>query len=334
MGGDVGGPAPAALKRRVLLALLAASGGGAQAHAAEDYPSRSVRMVVGFPAGGSVDIVARLVGQELSQALGEAFVVDNRSGASGGIGTDHVAKSAPDGYTLLMGSAVSLAANPSLYSSLPYDPARDFAPVSLVALQPNMLVVHPSLPVRSVAELIAHAKAHPGTLNYGSSGMGSTQHLSGEMFCRQTGVRMVHVPYRGGAPALSDLIAGRIQLMFETIPTALQAVRAGQLRPLAVTTLRRSASIPDLPTIAESGLPEFQSRGWIGLVAPAETPAAIVDLLNRRTVEILRKPEVTARLVDLGLEVVASSPAEFRDFIQAEIASIRAVVTAVGVTLD
>ncbi|HEV7372158.1 tripartite tricarboxylate transporter substrate binding protein [Arenibaculum sp.] len=319
--------------RRLVLLLGCIAGAGIP-WAAEAYPDRPVRVVVSFPAGGSVDIVARLVGQELSQALGQTFVVDNRSGASGGIGTDHVAKAAPDGYTLLMGSASSLAANVSLFPDLPYDPARDFAPVSLVALQPNMLVVHPSLPVRSVAELIAHAKAHPGAVAFGSAGAGTAQHLAGQLFRQRAGVDMLHVPYRGGAPALMDLIAGRVHVMFETIPTALQPVRAGQLRPLAVTTERRSTMMPDLPTVSEAGVPGYESRGWIGLVAPAGTPATIVDLLNRRTVEIVRKPEVTARLVDLGLEVVASSPAEFRDFIRAEIEAFRTVVRDAGIARD
>ncbi len=320
-------------RRAAVLGLAAAPVlGAARSAGAATYPDRPVRMVVGFPAGGSVDIVARLVAQELARILGQPFVVDNRSGASGGIGTDFVAKAAPDGHTLLMGSAVSLAGNVSLYRNLPYDPVRDLAPISLVALQPNMVIVHPSVPVRSIAELIDYAKARPGAINYASSGHGSTQHLSGEVFCRRTGVTMVHVPYRGGAPALNDLIAGQVQLMFETIPTALQAARGGQVRPLAVTTLRRSESMPELPTVAESGLPGYESRGWIGLVAPAGTPKPIIDLLAARTPEIVRSPQVRSRLVDLGLEVVGGTPAEFGAFIRSEIDSIRAVVTAAGVT--
>jgi tripartite-type tricarboxylate transporter receptor subunit TctC len=317
-------------------ALLAAAAAGlapiGAARGAGTYPERPVRVVVPFPAGGSVDIVARLVAQDLARTLGQPFVVDNRSGASGSIGTEFVAKSAPDGHTLLMGSAVSLAGNVSLYRNLPYDPVRDFAPISLVALQPNMVIVHPSLPVRTIAELIAYAKARPGAINYASSGHGSTQHLSGEVFCQRTRVSMVHVPYRGGAPALNDLIAGQVQLMFETIPTALQAARAGQVRPIAVTTARRSEAMPDLPTVAESGLPGYETRGWIGLAAPAGTPKEIVDLLAARTPEIARSPQVRSRLVDLGLEVVAGTPEQFGRFIRSEIESIRAVVTAAGVT--
>ena len=256
------------------------------------YPTKPIRMIVASTPGGQPDMVARMIGQKMTEAWGQQVVPDNRAGAAGTLAAIAVAKAAPDGHTLLMGSAVALAGNVSLYRNLPYDPVRDFAPISLVALQPNMVIVHPSLPVRTIAELIAYAKARPGAINYASSGHGSTQHLSGEVFCQRTGVSMVHVPYRGGAPALNDLIAGQVQLMFETIPTALQAARAGQVRPLAVTTLRRSEAMPDLPTVAESGLPGYETGGWIGLVAPAGTPRAAVDLLAARTQAIVRSPEV------------------------------------------
>lgn len=304
------------------------------AWAAEAYPTRPVRIVVGYPAGGSVDIVARLVGQELSRRLGQPFVVENRSGAGGNVGTDHVAKSPPDGYTLLTAGAGPVVTSPSLNRDLPYDSQRDLAPITLIALQANMVVVHPSLPVRSIAELIAYAKANPGKISYGTAGIGSSQHLSAEAFRLRTGVEMVHVPYRGGAPALSDLIGGQLQLMFETIPTALQAARAGQLRPLAVTTRQRSPAMPDLPTVAESGVPGYESRAWLGLLAPAGIPAHIVDLLDRNVREVVGMPEVKARLIDLGLEIVPSTPAEFGAFLARELANNRELVAAAKITLD
>ncbi len=301
---------------------------------AQGYPDRPVRMVVAFPAGGSVDLVARIVSAELAHSLNQAVVVENRTGASGNVGAEHVARAAPDGHTLFMGSASSLAANTALFRNLPYDPVRDFAPISLVALQPNVVVVHPSVPATTLAELVAHARANPGRLNYGTAGAGSTQHMATETFRRAADIEMVHVPYRGGAPALSDLIAGQVQVMFETVPTAIEPVRAGQLRALAVTTRQRLTRLPELPTVAESGLPGYESRGWVGLVAPAGTKPAIIAELHRRVAGIIRTPQVTTRLLDLGLEVVAGTPAEFASFIRAEVANYRAVVAAVGVSLD
>ncbi len=304
------------------------------ARAADPYPTRPVRMVVAFPAGGSVDILARLVSQELSRRLGQPFVVDNRSGAGGNVGTEHVAKAAPDGTTLLMAGAGPIVTAPSLNRDLPYDPQRDLLPITLVALQPNMLIVHPALPVRSIAELIAYARANPGRLSYGTAGIGSSQHLAAEAFALRTGTRLLHVPYRGGAPALTDLMGGQVQLMFETIPTALQAVRGGQVRPLAVTTLRRSAAMPELPTIAESGLPGYEARAWLGLLGPAGLPAAIVEVLDRQVREVVDLPEVAARLGDLGLEIVPSTPAAFRGFLDRELAGNRALIAAAGITLN
>jgi tripartite-type tricarboxylate transporter receptor subunit TctC len=320
-----------AFLRLLLLASVALFGAGARA---DNYPDKPVKMVVPFPAGGSVDIVARLVGQELAKTLGQAVIVDNRSGAGGSIGTDAVAKAAPDGYTLLMGSASSLAANRALYRKLPYDPEKDFSAISLVALQPNVLLVHPSVPAKTVAELIAYAQANPGQLNYASAGAGTSQHLAAELFRSKTGVDIVHVPYRGGAPALIDLMAGQVQLMFETIPTAIQPVQAGQLRALAVTTVKRSSMLPDLPTIAEAGVAGYVARGWIGLVAPAGTPAPIIEKLGRATQVIVKTPEITRRLTELGLEVAASSPAEFGDFIRTEVAAFKEVVAGANITLD
>jgi tripartite-type tricarboxylate transporter receptor subunit TctC len=301
--------------------------------AVADWPDRPVRVVVPFSPGGSVDIVARVVGQELGKALGHTIVVENRAGATGNIGMEAAAKSPPDGYTLLMASS-PLAVNASLFRHLAFDPVKDFSPIALVALQPNVLMVNRSVPATTVGELIAYAKANPGILNFGSSGAGASQHLAGELFQRRAGIEMVHVPYKGGAPAMTALLAGDVQLVFEPIPSASQHLRSGQLRALAVTTLKRTTSLPDLPTIAEAGLPGYESRGWIGLVAPAGTPRGIVERLNQTVVSIVRSPEIAARLTEMGLEVTASSPAEFADFISQEIAASRELVTAAKITLD
>jgi len=304
------------------------------AKAADPYPTRPIRMVVAFAAGGSIDVVARIMAQELSRSLGQVVVVENRAGASGNLGADFVAKSAPDGYTLFMGSASSLAANAALFRNLPYDPRRDFAPVRLIGLQPNVIVVHPSLPVTSVAELIAHARANPGRLNFGSAGSGSAQHMAADVFRRMAHIDIVHVPYRGGAPALNDLIAGQLQLMFETVPTAVGPIAAGQLRALAVTMPQRISRLPELPTVAESGLPGYVSRGWMGIVAPAGTDPAIVELLARHSDAILAMPEARQRLLALGLEMMPNTPAEFAAFIRAEVATYTEVVQTMGIHLD
>ncbi|MBR0654578.1 Bug family tripartite tricarboxylate transporter substrate binding protein [Plastoroseomonas arctica] len=314
----------------VALALLVAPAVSAQ----EAYPARPVRIVVAFPAGGSVDIVARLVGAELARRLGQPFVVDNRSGAGGNVGTDFVAKAQPDGYTLLMAGAGPIVTSPALNPELPYNPQRDLAPVTLIALQANVLIVHPSVPATSVAEFIALARAQPGRINYATAGIGSSQHLAAEGFALRTGISMTHIPYRGGAPGLSDLIAGQVQAMFETIPTALQAVRGGQVRALGVTTLNRSPAMPELATVAESGVPGYEARAWLGLLGPAALPPAIVATLDREVRAIVAGPAITARLVDLGLEITPSTPASFRAFLDAELAANRALVAAANITLN
>jgi len=304
------------------------------AGAEESYPSRPVRVVVAFPAGGSVDIVARLVGAELSKRLGQPFVVDNRSGAGGNVGTDYVAKAAPDGYTLLMAGAGPIVTSPALNPQLPYDPKHDLTPITLIALQANMLIVHPSLPVHNVAEFIAYARAHPGAINYGTAGIGASQHLAAEAFALRTGVQMTHVPYRGGAPALNDLVAGQVQAMFETIPTALQVVRSGQARALGVTTINRSPAMPELPTVAEQGLDGYEARAWLGLLGPGGMPEPLVALLDRTVREVVAMPEIAARLVDLGLEMTPSTPASFRSFLDREVDNNRALVVAAKITLN
>ncbi|MCR0983761.1 Bug family tripartite tricarboxylate transporter substrate binding protein [Roseomonas populi] len=302
--------------------------------AAEAYPARPIRMVVAFAAGGSIDVVARIMAGEMARSLGQPVVVENRPGASGNVGADFVAKAPPDGYTLLMGSASSLAANAALFRNLPYDPTRDFAPVRLVGLQPNVVVVHPSVPARTIAELIALAKARPGQLNYGTAGPGSSQHIAAEMFRRMAGVEIVHVPYRGGAPALNDLIAGQVQLMFETIPTAMEPIAAGQLRALAVTMPARVTRLPELPTVAESGLPGYVSRGWIGLVGPAGMESAVVDTLARHAGAAIALPQIRERLLGLGLEVASNTPGEFAAFIRAEVAGYQDIVRTMGIRMD
>jgi len=307
---------------------------GLPAVAQDAYPSRPVRVVVAFAAGGSIDVVARIMAQELARSLGQPFVVENRAGASGNLGADFVAKGPTDGYTLFMGSASSLAANAALFANLPYDPTRDFAPIRLIGLQPNVVVVHPSLPVTTIGELIAYARANPGRLNFGTAGSGSAQHMAADVFRRMAGIDMVHVPYRGGAPALNDLLAGQIQLMFETIPTAVEPIAAGQLRALAVTMPERVARLPDVPTVSESGVPGYVSRGWMGLVARNGTDPAIIATLERHSGTIVELPEVRQRLQGLGLKVIASNGAEFAAFILAEVAFYRQVVAQMGIRLD
>ncbi|MCE2947428.1 MAG: Bug family tripartite tricarboxylate transporter substrate binding protein [bacterium] len=291
------------------------------------WPSRPTRIVVAFPPGGSIDTVARLTGQRLSDALGQPFVVDNRAGAAGIIGTDAVVRAAPDGYTLLMGSAAAISSAPSVYAKLPYDPLRDLAPVALVANQPNVLIVHPSVPARSVKEFIALARARPGTLNYGSSGIGATQHMSAELFAMMTGAQIVHVPYKGGAPAMADLLGGQIDFMFDTAPSSVPMVKAGKVRPLAVTSRDRSKVFPDLPTLDESGLKGYELRGWIGLMAPAAVQREIVLRLNGEVQKMLGA-DLRARLFDLGLDVAGGSPESFGAFIKADIARYAAIVKA------
>ena len=243
-----------------------------------------------FPAGGTTDVLARAVAQKLTESLGQPTVVDNRPGAGGNIGAELVAKSPPDGYTLLMGTVGTHAINPSLYPQMPYDHVKDFVPVILVAGVPNVLVINPSLPVNSVQELIAYAKANPGKLNFASSGNGTSIHLSGELFKTMAGVQMTHVPYKGSAPALQDLVGGQVQLMFDNLPSSLALIKAGKLKALAVTSLTRAAALPDVPTVAESGLPGFEASSWFGLLAPAGTPQPIVVTLNARCREVAGYP--------------------------------------------
>jgi tripartite-type tricarboxylate transporter receptor subunit TctC len=302
---------------------------------AQAYPIKPVRLVVPFPPGGPLDIMGRGIGQKLHEAWSQAVVVENRPGAGGGIGAELVAKSPGDGYTLLMGAVSTHAINPSLYTKVPYDSEKDFVAVALVAQVPNILVVHPSLPAHSVKELIAYAKAKPGALSFGSGSTGSTGHLAGELFKTMTGVDMVHIPYKGGAPAMADLLAGQTQLMFDNLANALPHVKAGKLRALAVTTLGRAPSVPDLPTIAESGLAGFDLTTWFGVFAPAGTPAAVVAKLNAGIVQALDSKELTERLVAMGTVPPANNtPERFAAFIRTEAAKYAKVVKASGARVD
>jgi tripartite-type tricarboxylate transporter receptor subunit TctC len=291
---------------------------------------KSVRFVVGFTPGGPSDILARALAAKLSEARGQPVVVENRPGAGGNLAAEVVAKSAPDGNTWLLGNNSILATNAALYGHLPFDPVKDFTPVALVAVQPNILVVHPSVPATSVAELIAYAKAHAGRLNYASSGAGAAAHLSGELFKAMTGVDMVHVPYKGAQPALTDVIAGQCQLMFATSASVLPYVKAGRLRALAVTTAQRSPSVPELPTVAESGVPGFESITWHGVVVPSATPAPIIERLNRDINAALRDRELRARLEGLGAEIAGGTPPEFAAYIAREIPKWTKVVRDSG----
>jgi len=300
---------------------------------AQTYPAKAIRLIVPFAPGGSNDIMARLTGQSFTESMGQQVVIDNRAGASGIIGCDIAAKAPPDGYTLLMMS-LTIAVNPSLFKKLPFDTEKDLLPVTLVASAPLMLVVNPSVPAKSVKELIAYAKANPGKLNFGSGGPGTTPHLAGEMFKTMAGLQVVHIPYKGGGPALADLVAGQIQFMLENIPSTLPFAQSGKLRALAVTATKRSALVPDLPTLDEAGVKGYDLVGWNGLFVPAGTPGAIVAKLHQETVKALAQPEVKKRLATLGAEGVGNSPQDFGAFVKAEIRKWSRVAKEAGLKAE
>ena len=301
---------------------------------AQSWPSRPVRLVVPYPAGGPTDILGRVIAQKLTEALGQPVAVDNRPGASGNLGSDLVAKAPADGYTLVLGNNATHATNESLFPSMPYQTLRDFAPIALVATVTNMVTVHPSLPVRSVAELVAHAKANPGRLNYGSTGNGSAAHLIGELFKATAGVDIVHVPYRGSAPAVTDLLAGQVQVMFATLPTVLTQVQDNKLRGLAITAPARLASQPAVPTLVESGFPGLIADAWFGLLAPAGTPAEIISRLAQETVKAVQADDSRRTLAAQGFEVTTSTPAQFAEHIRGEIAKWAKVIRDSGAKVD
>jgi tripartite-type tricarboxylate transporter receptor subunit TctC len=298
------------------------------------YPSKPIRFVVPYPAGGPLDTVARLLAQKVSQRVKQPIVVDNRPGAGGNIGADIVAKSPADGYTILMGAVATHAINPTLYASIPYDAVKDFLAVTQIASTPNVLVVNPSLPVHDVREFIVYAKAHPGKLNFGSGSTGSAGHLAGELFKSMAGVDMTHVPYKGAAAAMNDLIGGQTQLMFDNLASSLAQVKAGRIRALAVTTARRTPLAPELPTIAESGLPGFDINTWFGLFVPAGTPREAVDLLHDEFTHALADPEIHAKMLALGAEPVGSTPAQFARYIRSESEKYARIIKASGAKAD
>jgi tripartite-type tricarboxylate transporter receptor subunit TctC len=317
------------------MALLASLPGHASAQAqAAIYPTRAIRLVVPFTPGGSTDILARAIGVELSRAWGQPVVVDNVPGAGGAIGADRVAKAAPDGYTLLMGHIGTLAVNPSLYPNLPYDPVRHFAPVAFVARVPNVLVVHPSVKANSVKELVALARSRPGQLNYGSGGNGSAANLATEYFKLQTDTSLLHIPYRGTAPAISDLLSGQIQVLFSGAPAVLPHLKSGHLKVLAVSSPQRIDALPDVPTVAESGYAGFEADQWYGVVAPAGTPRDVVARLNAQINLALSAPELKARLSNEGALAAPASPEAFGQRIVTEIARWKPVIQSGRVKAD
>ena len=323
--------------RRTLLttaAAFAAFGPLGSATAQSAWPARPIRLVVPFPPGGSTDILARSIGKELQDAWGQPVVIDNVPGAGGSIGADKVAKAPADGYTLLMGHIGTLAVNPSLYPNLPYDPIRSFAPVAWVARVPNVLVVHPSVPARTVQELVALAKAKPGQLAYGSGGNGSAANLATEYFKLRTGTSLLHIPYRGTAPALTDLVGGQIQLLFTGAPAVLGQIRNGQLRAIAVSSPRRLDALPDVPTVAESGYKDFEADQWYGVVAPAGTPPAVVAKLNAQINKSLSSPELKTRLNSEGAVAVTATPEAFASHTAREIARWQPVIKSGRVKAD
>jgi tripartite-type tricarboxylate transporter receptor subunit TctC len=317
-----------------VLALMPAMAPPAGAQAPGAYPSRPVRLVVPFPPGGPLDIVGRTLAQKLTETWGQSVVVDNRPGAGGNIGADLVAKSPPDGYTVLMGALSTHAVNPSLYAKMPYDAVKDFAPITLVAITPNVLVVNAALPVNSAMEFIAYAKANSGKLAFGSGSNGSAGHLAGELFKVDTGAEIVHVPYKGGAPATQALLAGDTQFMFDNLANAMPQVKAGKLKALAVTTAERSKLAPELPTMAEAGLTGFDISTWFGLFAPAGTPNDVIAKWNAEVVKILNSPEMRERLVAQGAEPAPMTPEQFAAFVKSEIPKYARIVKASGAKVD
>lgn len=303
-------------------------------HAATPYPTKPIRIIVAYTPAGATDILARVVGQKLSESWGQPVIVDNRAGAAGNIGTEVAAKANPDGYTLIMGTAGTHGINVSLYRQLNWHPVKDFAPVSLVAMVPNIMVVNNALPFKNVKDLIAYAKANPGKLSYGSPGNGSTAHLSMELFKSMTGTNLVHIPYKGSAGVLADVMGGQIAVTIDNMPPYLPQVKAGKIRALAVSPAKRSTAAPDIPTIAEAGVPGYDSGAWFGLLAPAGTPKDIVSKLSVETARILKMPDVNKRISELGGEPVGSTPEEFAALIKSEIAKWAKVIKEANVELQ
>jgi tripartite-type tricarboxylate transporter receptor subunit TctC len=312
-----------------LIFAMALPAAAAQAQMA--WPAKPIKILVGYAAGGSTDVTARIIAQALSERLGQPVIIENRPGAAGNIAAEAAAKADPDGYTLLMTTSSSFATNPSLYKSLPFNVQTDFEPITLTAFIPNLLVVNPSVPANNVAELITYLKANPDKVNFGSSGNGSSQHISAELFNTLAGVRMAHISYRGGAPAVNDLLGGQVQVVFAPLVEVLQQVRAEKLRALGITTTKRSPLLPDVPSIAET-LGGYEVRLWNGLVAPANTPPDIIDRINRAAIDALRSAKLKTKFAEQGSEPVGNTPAEFKAFIGSELVKWRRLVEISGAT--
>jgi tripartite-type tricarboxylate transporter receptor subunit TctC len=301
---------------------------------AAEYPTRPVNLVVAFTPGGPSDVLARILGKKLEQLLGQPFVIENRPGAGGNVAAEQVARAAPDGHTLLNGNNSILATNAALYKNIGFDPVADFAPIALIGSQANILVVNPALPAKTMAELIALAKAKPGTINFASSGHGAAAHLAGELFKTEAKIDIVHVPYKGAAPALQDVIAGHVQMMFATAASVVGHIQSGQVRALAVTTPRRTAVLPDIATVDELGIKGFDATTWHGLVAPSKTPKDVVATLHRALTQVLNDAGVRKQLGDLGVDIMGGTPDEFAAYIKSEIPKWTAIVKASGATLE
>lgn len=323
--------------KRILLrtiVVMIAAGAVAGTASAQQYPARPIRMIVGFPPGGGTDIVGRIVAQKLSEVLRQQIAVDNRGGASGQLAAELTAKAPPDGYTVMMAHIAAVSILPSLFPKLPYDPQKDFAPITLVAIGPNLLVVHPSVPVKTVKDLIALAKSRPGQLQYASPGAGTVQHLAAEFFKLQAKVDMLHVPYKGSGQSIVDLIAGQVHLNFDSVPPVINYVRQGRLRAIAVTSAKRFSLLPDIPTISEGGVPGFDMSTWWGLVAPAAVGKDVISKLHGETVKLLRQSDVKEKIAFVGAETVGNSPEEFSAFIRSEAAKYAKIVKEANIKVD
>ena len=322
------------LKMSAAMLLGLTVGATAVAQTADNYPNRSITMVVAFPAAGTTDILARLIGQKLTDKFKQTVVVENRPGAGGNIGTAFVAKAAPDGYTIMMGTIGTQSINPSLYKKMPYDAAKDFVPITRAAMVPNLLVVNKDAPYNTLAEMMAYGKANPGKLTYGSSGNGTTLHLSGELFNLMSGSKITHIPYKGSTPAVADLMGGQISMIFDNMPSVIQQVKSGRLKALAVTSAQRNPQLPDIPTIQEVGVTGYEVWSWFGLLAPAATPKPIVDKLNASIVEVIKQPDVQAKIIELGAVPVPETSAEFGAFIEAETLKWAKVIKEANIGMD
>ena len=317
--------------RTMLCALLTVA---STANAQPGYPSKPIRLIVGFAPGGGTDILARALGQPLGELLGQQIIIDNRAGAGGIIATELGAKAAPDGYTLLVGSSAGFAINPNLMAKLPYDPVKDFAPVGMFATLSYAVDVHPSLPAKTVKEFIALARAKPGAINYGSAGQGSSTHLAIEQFALMAGIKMTHVPYKGNTPAMTALMSGEIAMVFDPVLTSVTMVKSGRVRALAVTTARRSALLPDVPTVAEAGVKGYESGNWFGVFAPAGTPREIVERLNAAVNNAMTRPEMKDKLLSQGADALRGTPADLANLVQSELVKFAKIIKAAGVRVE